>query len=89
MAEMIGEIAEFVGNYRPSNFLDCDGEELLIKDFTALFSIVNARYGGDGKTHFKLPDLRPPDPTGHHNRQWIVGQPRWVICFRGLFPSRD
>jgi microcystin-dependent protein len=59
MAEpFIGEIRMFSFNYYPSGWLPCNGQTLPISQNTALFSLLGTTYGGDGKTTFKLPDLR-------------------------------
>lgn len=91
--EIIGSISTFAGTFAPRGFLDCDGSVLQIKDNQMLFSIIGTMYGGDGKTNFALPDLRPnandgqPD-TGHHRRvDWVqVNLPRQIICIEGMYP---
>ena len=93
--EMIGSISTFAGNFAPRFFLDCNGQQLPVKEFAALFSILSTTYGGDGQNTFALPDLRPfandkqPD-TGHRRKvDWSeVGMPRQVICVAGIYPSR-
>ena len=93
--ELIGSICTFAGNFAPMGYADCDGRVLEIKNNGALFSILGTTYGGDGRTTFGLPDLRPiandgqPD-TGHHHRvDWNeLGIPRQVICVSGYFPQR-
>jgi len=55
---MIGEIRMFGGNFAPRNWALCDGQLLAISSNEALFSILGTTYGGDGRTTFKLPDLR-------------------------------
>ena len=57
----IGEIRTFPYNYRPQmevDWLVCDGTEQFIVQFQALYAIIGTRYGGDGKTVFRVPDLR-------------------------------
>lgn len=54
----IGEIKMFAGNFPPRGYAFCDGQTLDISSHTALFSILGTMYGGDGRTNFKLPDLR-------------------------------
>ncbi len=54
----IGEITMFAGNFAPKNWALCNGDLISISDNQALFSIVGTTYGGDGRTNFKLPDLR-------------------------------
>lgn len=40
----------------------CDGRELNISDYEALYSLVGTTFGGDGKTTFCVPDLRGKAP---------------------------
>ena len=60
----VGEIAMFAGNYAPVGWMFCDGSELPIRDYQALFSLLSTTYGGNGTTTFKLPDLRGRLPMG-------------------------
>lgn len=59
MDELLGVIKHFAGSYAPINYMECDGRLLSIQQYTALFAILGAYYGGDGKSTFALPDLRP------------------------------
>jgi microcystin-dependent protein len=54
----IGEIRLFSFGYAPSGWATCDGQTLTITQNAALYSLLSTMYGGDGKTTFKLPDLR-------------------------------
>ncbi|PWE00692.1 phage tail protein [Marinilabilia rubra] len=58
----VGEIRMFAGNFAPRGWAFCDGQLLLITEYTALFSILGTTYGGDGRTNFALPDLRGRAP---------------------------
>jgi microcystin-dependent protein len=49
----------------PQDWRLCDGSQLAIQQYTALFSLINITYGGDGKTNFNLPDLRGIFPAGY------------------------
>ena len=94
-SEMTGSICTFAGTYAPLGYSDCDGKLLSMHDYPALYAIIGTTYGGDGKTNFALPDLRPfnkdgqPD-TGRNRRvDWsTLGMPRQVICIAGYWPSR-
>jgi len=63
MEPFIGEIRMFAGNYAPRGWALCDGQTLDIASHTQLYSILGATYGGDGRTNFKLPDLRGRVPV--------------------------
>lgn len=54
----------FAGNFAPRNWAFCQGQTLPISGNEALFSIIGTIYGGDGRTTFKLPDLRGRVPVG-------------------------
>ena len=54
----IGLIVPFAGSYAPNGWFLCQGQILPIQQYEALYSIIGAHYGGDGRTTFQLPDLQ-------------------------------
>lgn len=58
MAAYRGEIRIFCGDFAPAGWAFCDGQLLEIQEHRALFALLGTSFGGDGKTHFALPDLR-------------------------------
>ena len=62
MDPFLGEIRIFAGNFAPSGWALCNGQLMPISQNTALFSILGAMYGGDGRTSFGLPDLMGAAP---------------------------
>ena len=54
----IGEIALFPFGFAPSGWAICAGQIMAVSQNTALFSILQTTYGGNGQTTFALPDLR-------------------------------
>jgi microcystin-dependent protein len=58
MDQVIGTVMCFAGSYVPRDWASCDGQTLSISQNQVLFSLLRNRYGGDGYTTFKLPDLR-------------------------------
>lgn len=58
MDEYIGTIKTFGGIYVPEGYFPCDGRTLAVQQYPALFAILGNRFGGDGRTNFKIPDLR-------------------------------
>ncbi len=48
----------FSFKFAPQGWRLCDGSLLLVKEHQALFSLLDNKFGGDGKTNFALPDLR-------------------------------
>jgi microcystin-dependent protein len=59
---LLGQISMFAGNFAPRGWALCDGRLLLISQYTQLYSVLGATYGGDGRTTFALPDLRGRAP---------------------------
>lgn len=64
-------------------WLPCDGRELRIAEFQALFSIIGNLYGGNGKTVFALPDLRVTVPMGAVEEETKDGSFRLAVGKRG------
>ncbi|WP_127589105.1 phage tail protein [Paenibacillus koleovorans] len=56
--QYLGEIRLFSGNYAPQGWAMCNGQILSISENEALYTLIGATYGGDGRTTFGLPDLR-------------------------------
>jgi microcystin-dependent protein len=55
---LIGEVRLFAGATAPKHWALARGQILPVAQNTALFSVLGDRYGGDGKSTFRLPDLR-------------------------------
>lgn len=64
MEPMMASIMLFAGNFAPRGWAFCEGQLLSIDQYQALFSLLGTTYGGDGRTNFKLPDLRGRVPIG-------------------------
>jgi microcystin-dependent protein len=62
MEPFIGQIMMVGFNFAPRGWATCDGQTLPINQNTALFSLLGTTYGGDGRTTFRLPDLRGRNP---------------------------
>jgi microcystin-dependent protein len=54
----LGEIVAFAGVTAPRGWMIAAGQALAINQNQALFSLLGTTYGGDGRTTFRLPDLR-------------------------------
>ena len=54
----IGEIRTTGFDFAPVGWLLCFGQYLPISEYTALYSVIGILYGGDGRTNFRVPDLR-------------------------------
>ena len=77
----LGEVTIFGGSYAPRGFSFCEGQLLPISQYTALFSILGTRYGGDGRTTFALPNLKDAEKSLHGAR--------YIIALQGIYPSRN
>ena len=61
----IGEIRMWAGTFAPVGWHLCDGTILPVNGNEALFSLIGAEYGGDGRSSFGLPDLRGRAPVNY------------------------
>ena len=82
MEEYMGDIKLFAGTYCPQCYMYCDGEQLEIQQYQALFAILGTQYGGDGSHTFRLPDLNK-NPILHGTLL------KYIICTQGIFPARQ
>jgi microcystin-dependent protein len=78
-SEILGTIKLFAGPYDPVGYTFCNGRELEIARFQALYSVIGIQYGGDGITHFALPNLQGKEPDPNL---------RYIICIDGNYPGR-
>ncbi len=80
---LIGTIALFA--YQPGfnmkGWLPCDGRELPIMQYQALFALIGTRFGGDGMKTFALPKLGPVKSTYDEGVYYY-------IAIEGTFPER-
>jgi microcystin-dependent protein len=82
MEQTIGEIRLFAGSYAPKGWAFCNGQTLSIDSHQALYSILDNRYGGDGRANFALPKMAPlKDADGGETSI------RYIIAIIGYFPS--
>lgn len=62
----LGEIRLFAFNFAPSGWLVCDGTQLQIQQYQALYALIGVQFGGNATTTFNLPDMRGRTPV-HYN----------------------
>ena len=72
----LGEV-ELTAGSRAAAGVPANGQILPIAQNVALFSLLGVKYGGDGKSTFALPDLRPVTPSGM----------TYSICVYGDWPA--
>jgi microcystin-dependent protein len=74
----VGSIAPFSTPEAPEGWLECNGQEVDRQKYIKLFNIIGETFGkGDGKTTFKLPDLR-----GQFVRGWDQSGERDFASFQ-------
>ncbi|MDQ0463399.1 microcystin-dependent protein [Caulobacter ginsengisoli] len=59
----LGEMRMFAFDFTPRDWAPCNGQILQVSNYRTLFSLLGARYGGDGLNTFALPDLRAQVPV--------------------------
>lgn len=79
MDELLGAIKLFPYNFAPLDWLACEGQVLPIMQYQALYSLIGAKFGGNGSTTFALPNLRGAEP--------IPGM-QYCIATAGIYPQR-
>jgi microcystin-dependent protein len=58
MEGFIGEIRTWANSYAPRGWMYCEGQELAIGQYQAMYVVIGTAFGGNGTTTFRLPDLR-------------------------------
>ncbi|MGD9213131.1 MAG: tail fiber protein, partial [Desulfobacteraceae bacterium] len=61
----IGTIMMCGFSFTPQNWTLCMGQIMAIGQNQALYSLIGATYGGDGRTNFGIPDLRGRVSVGY------------------------
>jgi microcystin-dependent protein len=69
----MGEVKIIAWNYAPKGWAFCNGQQLLIAQNQALFSLLGTTYGGNGQTTFALPNLQGRAPV-HSGNNVTMGQ---------------
>ena len=67
---MIGNVDIIQADSTPENYLLCDGSTLNILNYPDLFSVIGIRYGGDGETTFKIPNIGAVSDNLNHYIQY-------------------
>lgn len=69
----LGEIRLFSFQRIPQGWTQCAGQILNVSQNQALFALLGATYGGDGRTTFALPDLRGRAPLAAYAPPYALG----------------
>jgi len=60
----MGSVCATAANFCPRGYMTADGAIISISQNQALFSLLGAEFGGNGRSTFGLPDLRGRSPQG-------------------------
>jgi microcystin-dependent protein len=74
---LLGEVKLVGFDFAPPGWSLCDGRLLPISQNTALFQLIEFKFGGDGESTFALPDLRDQPVDGMNA----------IIAVEGIFPT--
>jgi microcystin-dependent protein len=80
MEYTIGCIMLFPYSFVPMDWLLCDGSTLSISQYQLLYAVIGTRYGGDGISNFKLPDLSYAKPNDYIH---------YFIAYNGIYPEQN
>jgi microcystin-dependent protein len=67
----LSEIRIFSFGFAPKGWAQCNGQLLPINQNQAIFSLLGATYGGDGRVNFGLPNLQGRAPLHMGNGQTL------------------
>ncbi|BBL69583.1 phage tail protein [Methylogaea oryzae] len=59
-----GEVRILPYTYTPMDWALCNGQQMPINQYQALYAVIGAAYGGDGQNYFNLPNLQGQVPMG-------------------------
>jgi microcystin-dependent protein len=87
----IGQIMLFTGNFVPEGWLLCNGAQLPVERFTALYAVIGTTYGysareDDSITHFAIPNLQGKIPVGVGQGPGLE-QVEWGLNHNNFFSS--
>lgn len=64
MEGYISEIRLFAGSFAPLGWAFCNGAQMSINNYQALYALIGTTYGGDGVNSFNIPNLQGRVPVG-------------------------
>ena len=93
----IGSIKQFTdisSEANPDDWFACQGQLLSIFNFMPLYSLIKTKYGGDGYSCFKLPDLRVKKSDGSYYKpgEVLPDGSTYIesyICVNGDYPTNN
>jgi microcystin-dependent protein len=76
----LGSIELFPYNFAPMGWILCNGTILQVRQYSALFSLISNKFGGDGQSTFAVPNLLNDSHVPNMN---------YYICISGIYPTRE
>jgi microcystin-dependent protein len=74
----IGEIRMFPFGFNPVGWYPCSGQQMVLAQNVALYSLLGINFGGDGRTYFNLPNLNGRIPlsagTAQTGTTYVLGK---------------
>lgn len=64
MDPMLGMVFMVPWNWAPLDYSRCNGQQMSIQQYAALYSLIGTIYGGNGSTTFNVPNLQCRMPMG-------------------------
>jgi microcystin-dependent protein len=80
----LGEIMTVPYTFCPMGWLEAKGQTMQITQAPALFSLLGTNFGGDGKTTFVLPNVKPVRLERGDATATLIN----CIAIAGVYPSR-
>jgi microcystin-dependent protein len=80
MDYFLGQLNIFPYSFAPRDWMLCDGRELPIIHNAELFSLLGAKFGGDGIQTFCIPNLQGAE---------AIPGTAYYICVAGAYPSKE
>lgn len=80
MSPFVGSVCLVAFTFAPRGWALCNGQQLLINQFTELFSVIGNTFGGNGTSTFALPNFPIVKDAGGASMTWI-------IALEGVLPT--
>ena len=87
MEYYVGTIIPWSGIYEPYGWLFCDGRQMSVMQWQALYSVIGMRYGGNGQSYFNLPNLNGRVAVGSMTSPANTGGAETVTLAENQLPS--
>jgi microcystin-dependent protein len=83
MYSFLGQITQFAFLFAPNHWMECAGQTLSISAYSALYTLLGTKFGGDGITTFCLPDMRSASLFNNNVMKY------YIAVEAGIYPPRS